>query len=104
MKDIQSQGKICILDVDIKGVRSLKKTDLNPRCIFISPPNLQVLEQRLRGRGTETEETIKKRLNRAVEELNLGNCKSTWDYKIVNDDLESAYEQLKMFIQQAYTI
>lgn len=104
MKDIQKQGKICILDVDIKGVRSLKNTDLNPKCIFVSPPNLQVLEQRLRGRGTETEATLKKRLSRAVEEMNLGKCKTTWDYSIVNDNLDSAYEQLKMFIQQVYTI
>jgi len=104
VKDIQRQGKICILDVDIKGVRSLKKTDLNVKCVFIRPPSLKELEKRLRERGSETEETIKKRLARAIEDLKFGDCKNTWDFNIINDDLDHAYEQLKMFIKQAYTI
>ena len=120
VRDVQKQGKICILDVDIKGVYNLKKTDLNPRCIFIRPPSLKVLEQRLRGRGTETgtfyskhkstrcisnvvvlivhfpkstEEKIKLRLARAIEEITLGNCKTTWHHKIVNDDFRSCSEK-----------
>lgn len=54
VRDVQRRGKICLLDVDIKGVCNLKKTDLNPKCIFIRPPSLKALEERLRGRGTET--------------------------------------------------
>jgi len=104
VRDVQKQGKICILDVDIKGVYNLKKTDLNPRCIFIQPPNLKELEKRLRSRGTETEEKIKLRLARAVQEINIGSCKTTWHHKIVNDDLDNAYEQLKMYIKQSYTV
>ena len=63
-----------------------------------------MLEARLKGRGSETDESMKKRLKRAIEEMNIGNCKTTWDHKIVNDDLDNAYEQLKMFIKQSYTI
>ena len=43
VEDIKKQGRICILDVDVQGVKSIKKTNLNPRYIFISPPNLKEL-------------------------------------------------------------
>jgi guanylate kinase len=43
IKDVQSSGKICILDIEIEGVKSLKKTDLNPRFVFVKPPNLEIL-------------------------------------------------------------
>jgi guanylate kinase len=53
-------GKICILDIDVQGVKSVKKTDLTAKYVFLSPPSLPVLENRLRDRGTETEEAIAK--------------------------------------------
>lgn len=43
VRDVQGTGKICILDVDLQGVRSLKKTDLNPRYVFVKPPSMEVL-------------------------------------------------------------
>ena len=43
VKDVRNSGKICILDVEIDGVRNLKKTDLNPRFVFIKPPSLEIL-------------------------------------------------------------
>jgi len=43
VKDVQKSGKICILDVEIEGVKSLKKTDLSPRFVFIKPPNMETL-------------------------------------------------------------
>ena len=48
---VRQQGKVCILDVDRQGVQSVKKTELNARYVFIKPPSIAVLEQRLRGRG-----------------------------------------------------
>jgi guanylate kinase len=104
VKEVQEGGRICILDVDIKGVQSLRSTDLRPRCVFIQPPSLEVLEQRLRGRGTETEESITKRLNRAIDELKYVENADTWDMIVVNDNLESAYEQLKSFLHRCYQL
>jgi guanylate kinase len=43
IKDVQNSGKICILDIEIEGVKSLKKTDLNPKFVFVKPPNLETL-------------------------------------------------------------
>lgn len=62
IKDALESGKICILDIDVQGVKLVKKTDLNPKYVFTKPPSIEVLETRLRARGTETEESLDKRL------------------------------------------
>ena len=56
----------------LQGVRNLKETDLNPVYVLIKPPSLEVLEKRLRDRKTETEESLKKRLDVARVELDFG--------------------------------
>ncbi|OQR78093.1 guanylate kinase-like [Tropilaelaps mercedesae] len=98
VQDVINQGRICILDIEIEGVKSIKKTDLNPRYVFIKPPSIQVLEERLRYRGTESEEALNKRLNRAVEELKYGEQEGNFDVVIVNDNLKVAYETLENFL------
>ncbi|XP_054715990.1 guanylate kinase-like isoform X2 [Uloborus diversus] len=98
VKCVQNQGRICILDIEIEGVKNVKKTDLNPRFIFIKPPSLQILEERLRGRGTESEESIQKRLARAKEELAYGEVPGNFDFVLVNDDAEDTYKQLRSYL------
>ena len=94
--DVMVSGRICALDVDIQGVFSMKKTDLNPIYFFIKPPSMEILEERLRSRGTETEESLQKRLNLAQRDLNYITAeKDFFDFIIVNDDLDKAYELLK---------
>jgi guanylate kinase len=96
---VLSQGRICALDIDIQGVINLKKTNLNPIFCFIKPPSLESLEKRLRERGTETEESLAKRLDTAKVELEYEkNEKNAFDFVIVNDDLESAYDKLKVIL------
>ena len=63
VNDVLNSGKICILDIDVQGVKAVKKTDLTPLLVFIKPPSLEVLEERLRSRGTETEESLRWGLN-----------------------------------------
>lgn len=100
--DVLSSGRVCVLDVDIQGVRSLKKTDLNPLFLFIKPPTLDDLEKRLRQRGTETEESLQKRLATAKLELEYEKSeKNAFDFVIVNDNLESAYLKLKKLVKEA---
>ena len=62
MQSVQEQGKICLLDIDIQGAQNVKKSDLDALYIFISPPSMEELERRLRGRGTEKEDAILRRL------------------------------------------
>lgn len=93
---IYELGKIPIFDIDIMGAMSVKKllcTDV--LSIFIAAPSLQVLEERLRNRHSETEEKIQTRLNKAISEMKFANF---FDKKIVNDDLEIAYAKLKKIV------
>ncbi|XP_075877713.1 guanylate kinase isoform X4 [Nelusetta ayraudi] len=92
---VQARNLICILDIDMQGVRSIKKTDLNPIYISIQPPSMEVLEERLRERKTESEENLLKRLNAAHVDMKFSQEPGLFDAVIVNDNLEDAYEQLK---------
>jgi len=100
VKEVQDKGRICILDVEVEGVKNLKKTDLNPRFVFIQPPSMTVLESRLRNRGTESEEAINRRLTRARDEMAYGSAAGNFDSVLVNDDLDEAYSGLRDFILQ----
>lgn len=63
------------MDIDVQGVKQIKKTALNPWFIFVEPPSLEELENRLRGRNTESEESLQQRLSVAQEELAYGDNK-----------------------------
>ena len=95
-------GVICILDIDVEGVRSMKKTELKSNYVFISPPSLEVLEQRLTKRGTETEQSLRKRLDRAVTDMQFGKTEGNFDLYLVNDDLNVAYTELEQFLKSKY--
>eukprot|EP00066_Takifugu_rubripes_P008206 XP_003974230.1 PREDICTED: guanylate kinase-like [Takifugu rubripes] len=100
IEDVQAQNLICILDVDIQGVRRIKETDLNPIYISIQPPSLDILEKRLRDRQTETEDSLQKRLEAARIDMELSQEPGMFDMVIINDDLERAYEELKEILDE----
>ncbi|KAL8618008.1 hypothetical protein ACOMHN_040232 [Nucella lapillus] len=97
VQEIQASGRLCVLDVEINGVKSIKNARLAPppRFIFVKPPTMDTLKQRLQGRGTETEESLKKRLDTAQEALDYSMQPGAYDHIIVNDDVVLAYEKLK---------
>ena len=82
----------------MEGVKQVKKTDLNARFLFLSPPNLEVLEQRLRGRGTETEDGLRKRLRQAEREMAYAKEPGVHEKVVVNDDLDTAYREMEEWI------
>jgi len=81
-----------------QGVKQVKRTDLNARFLFLSPPSLQILEQRLRGRGTENEDSLQERLKQAEAEMTYAKEKGVHEKIIVNDDLEKAYTELEQWV------
>ncbi len=95
VEKVASAGKVCILDIDIQGVRSVKKSSLACKYLFIAPPSEADLEKRLRGRNTETEEKIQIRLKTAVEELVFGRTEGNFDALVVNDDLNNCFSQIE---------
>ena len=98
VKDIAEKGRICILDIEMEGVKQVKRTDLNARFLFLAPPSLEELEKRLRGRGTETEESLQKRLAQARAELAYAEQEGSHDRIVVNDDLEKAYREVEDWV------
>lgn len=95
VQDVQAKNLICILDIDMQGVRNIKRTDLNPIYISIQPPSLEVLEKRLRDRKTESEESLQRRLHAAKVDMEYSKEPGMFDVVIVNDVLDVAYGQLK---------
>lgn len=97
VEDVAKLGRTCILDIDMQGVKSVKNTNLNARYLFLAPPSVETLRQRLEGRGTETQESIEKRIAAATAEIEYSKT-GAHDRIIVNDDLDKAYTELKQFI------
>jgi guanylate kinase len=81
-----------IFDIDYQGARQIKAAVPGAVGVFILPPSLQELERRLRGRGTEDEQTTRRRLHNAKGEIEQYGI---FDYVIVNDEINRAYEQLR---------
>ncbi|MCJ1475387.1 guanylate kinase [Lambiella insularis] len=98
VKDIAEKGRICILDIEMEGVKQVKRTDLHARFLFLAPPSVEVLEKRLRGRGTENEESLRKRLKQAEAEMEYSQEEGVHDKVVVNDDLEKAYRELEGWV------
>ncbi|KAF8955497.1 guanylate kinase [Flammula alnicola] len=99
VRQVQQQGRRCILDIEAQGVRQIKKTNLNPVYLFISPPSMSALRARLQQRGTESESAVQKRLTTALAEIEYAKEPNVHDLVIVNDDLDRAYELFKKVAQ-----
>lgn len=89
------EGKDIILEIDTQGALQVKKQMPEAVLIFICPPSIETLENRLRGRCTEDEATIQKRLHEVQTELERA---EKFDYRVVNDDLENAIKELEQVI------
>ena len=97
LDDKSSGGRICVLDVDVQGARALREAGLDAKFLFIIPPSIKILEQRLKDRGTEDDKTIRLRIRNAAKELE---AEPLFDYVIVNDKLDEAYREVRDFILQ----
>lgn len=90
-----SEGSIVVLVIDVSGAAAVKKAYPDSLTIFNSPPSMEVLEQRLRRRHTESEESIRRRLETAKIEMSR---KDEFDYVLINDDLDRAVTELMSVI------
>ena len=97
LERIWSDGKVPVLDIDVKGAIHVQEqypeTTLS---IFIEPPSVDELKRRLQSRGTESEESLNARVNKASYELSF---KNAFDHIIVNDDLEKAQKQAEEIVK-----
>ena len=97
MERIWSKGNVIVFDVDVMGGINLKRLFADDACsIFIMPPSVEELERRLRGRGTDSEEVIRKRISKADLELSKA---PEFDHVVVNDTLAEAVEEATHIIE-----
>lgn len=85
--DAISSGKEIIIEVDVNGASNIKKLYPDAISVFVLPPSMSVLENRLNGRGTESKEIVEKRISEARVEISRAN---EYDYIIINDNLDDA--------------
>ncbi|MBO4364948.1 MAG: guanylate kinase [Eggerthellaceae bacterium] len=97
VQERMAQGCQVILEIDVQGAFQVKEKMPQAHLVFIDPPSYEVLEARLRGRGTETDDVIAQRLETALLELSQ---KDKYDYVLVNDNLEAAADELVAYIEE----
>jgi len=102
VSSVMEKGLICVLDIDVQGVQSMKQSTFSPNYIFIKPPSIEELRTRLQGRGTETDESLEKRINQAIKDMEYGEGEGNFDIVITNDDINRAYGELESFLLSKY--
>ena len=88
-------GNDLVLVIDVQGARKVRRRGLETTAIFVMPPSLEVLEQRLRGRSKDSEEEIQRRLSVAREEVAAF---PEYDFVVVNDELTAAVDRLRSIV------
>ena len=90
------RGENVVLDIDVQGALNVIASEKEKVSIFILPPSMKVLRERLTGRGTETEEAVERRLHNAIWEISQ---KDHYEYQVINDDLEDCVRTLQAIIE-----
>ena len=90
-----NRGEDVLLEIDVQGALNVKKKCPDGVYIFLLPPSLEELKRRIEGRGTETPESLSRRLKNAVAEIQIGR---EYDYVVVNDTVDNAAAQIKSIL------
>lgn len=97
LERLMASGKDVVLELDVQGMRNIRASGLNPLTIFIMPPSLEELEQRLRQRGTDSDKAIALRLRNAESEIA---ARSEFDRIVINDALADAVAEFKAILAE----
>jgi len=103
VRQVVSKRQICLLDIDVQGAQQMKTSSLDSSAayVFVAPPSMDVLESRLRSRGTEKEQDVAIRLANATKEVSFAEKNPCFfDAVIVNDDLDMAYDKYRKFLER----
>jgi len=102
VETVRKSGKICILDIDTQGVKNVKLSHMDAKYIFIMPPSLDELTKRLKGRGTESSDKIRVRLENAPAEIEYGKGEGNFDAIVTNRDVDEAAAEILKILQGWY--
>lgn len=96
VKDTMAEGHDVFLEIEVEGAKQVRKKFPDALFIFLAPPSLDHLKERLIGRGTETDEKIQNRVNEARKEVEMMNL---YDYVVVNDEVHLAKERIQSIVE-----
>jgi len=97
IQEAMDQGEVLFLTIDVQGAKSVKKAFPEALLVFVTPPDFDILETRLRKRGTETDQEIRKRLENARKEIAQADA---FDYQVLNDRLDRAALEIESIIKK----
>ena len=101
LQEQMDRGKFVILNIDVQGARKIRDQYPESVMIFILPPSIEILEKRIRNRGTESEEDLRQRMENARAEIAF---KNEYSHVVVNDDLGAAVEMLEKIFQGYFSV
>lgn len=96
VKDTLEEGKDVFLEIEVQGAKQVRDKFPEGLFIFLAPPNLTELQSRIVGRGTETDESVRNRMNEARKELAMMNL---YDYVVVNDQIDLAVDKINAIVK-----
>lgn len=96
VKDTMERGKDVFLEIEVEGAKQVRKKFPEALFIFLAPPTLEHLEERLIGRGTESQEVINHRISEARKEVEMMNL---YDYVVINDEVMDAKEKVQIIVE-----
>ncbi len=91
----RARGQHVVLDIDVQGARQIREAVADAKLIFVLPPSIEVMMKRLKGRGTEGDRQVARRLRSALDELH---AVPEFDYVVVNDDLERCAGEIEAIV------
>jgi len=99
---IAREHKICIIEIEVNGAQKISKSAVEANYMFIYPPTVNSLKERILGRGTETQAAIELRMKNALGELDYADNSVLYRYRLVNDDLMLSYNRFKEMMMNTY--
>jgi guanylate kinase len=94
--EARARKGVAVFDIDVQGGQAIKRKHPDAVLVFVLPPSMEELERRLRDRKTDSDETIRRRMLAARSEIERGIA--SYDYIIVNDDIERAFQELRSVV------
>ncbi|MEM7310165.1 MAG: guanylate kinase [Planctomycetota bacterium] len=95
MQDAIDAGRVYLLEIDVQGALQLKELGIEAAYVFVAPPRMEDLRQRLEGRGTDAPEVIERRLKKAFDEMEE---RHRYDHVVVNEDLHQAVREVQRIV------
>jgi len=102
VQEVLDEGKVCILDIDVQGVKGVRSnlSGQHAMFVYVKPPSTPVLEERLRKRGADSEDAIQAKVKAAEAEIAAAEASGLYDIIITNDSIDKAYTDLKLYLHE----